>query len=83
MARRNFRQAWGILFLTAGTIGYAGAQADGNRLNALLSGYLANDLTFQKAAVTAQSASLSLDAAKINNGMSFSLSSGTILIAPA
>lgn len=83
MARRNFRQAWGILFLMATTIGYTGAQTDGNRLNALLSGYLANDLTFQKAAITAQSASLSLDAAKINNGMSFSISSGTIKIAPS
>ena len=68
-----------VLLIAAGT-GWCAAQTP---LNTLLSGYLANDLTFQKAAITAQSASLSLDSAKINNGMALSLSSGTIRVAPS
>lgn len=84
------RRSIGVLFFALGVVALAGAQsvawgqgaADDTRLNELLAGYLANDLSFKKAAITAQSAGLSLDSAKINNGMAFTLSSGTIKIAP-
>lgn len=49
-------------------------------LNSLLLGYLKNDLTLQKYMLTAQSKALSFDASKISNGMSFTLSSGTVKI---
>ena len=79
---QNFWRITGVLFFLVTAIFSVSAQADGARLNELLAGYLANDLSFQKATITAQSASLSLDATKISNGLSLSLSSGTIKIAP-
>lgn len=46
----------------------------------LLSGFLENDLQLQKYAVMAESKALSLDSAKINNGITVSLSTGEMKI---
>ena len=51
-----------------------------NNLPSLLFGYLKNDLTLQKATLTAQNKALSYDASKINNGISLTLSTGTVKI---
>ena len=58
---------------------WAGAWAE-NNLPSLLFGYLKNDLTLQKTALTAQNKALSYDASKINNGISLTLSTGTVKI---
>lgn len=51
-----------------------------SNLPSLLFGYLKNDLTLQKATLTAQSKALDYDASKINNGISLTLSTGTVKI---
>lgn len=51
-----------------------------NNLPSLLFGFLKNDLTLQKASLTAQNKALSYDASKINNGISLTLSTGTVKI---
>lgn len=56
------------------------AETPSSRLETLLSGYLENDLALQKYVLTARSAALDYDAAKIENGISFSLSTGTVKI---
>lgn len=50
------------------------------RLNELLSGYLAGDLELKKAVLEAQSKRLSLKSTQIENGFSVSLSTGTVSI---
>lgn len=51
-----------------------------SRLQTLLSGYLENDLDLQKYVLTAKNAGLSYDSTKIENGVSFSLTTGTVKI---
>ncbi|WP_294429692.1 hypothetical protein [uncultured Treponema sp.] len=51
-----------------------------SNLPSLLFGFLKNDLTLQKASLTAQNKALSYDASKINNGISLTLSTGTVKI---
>ena len=51
-----------------------------DRISTLLAGYLSNDVTFQKATINEQLASLSATTARINNGMAFSISSGTVTV---
>ncbi|MBQ9205526.1 MAG: hypothetical protein IJ158_02290 [Treponema sp.] len=51
-----------------------------NNLPSLLFGYLKNDLTLQKAALTAQSKALDYDSTKINNGIDLTVSTGTVKI---
>lgn len=55
------------------------APADTN-LPTLLFGYLKNDLNLQKYTLAAQSKALDYDASKISNGISLTLSSGTVRI---
>ncbi len=50
------------------------------RLNELLSGYLAGDLELKKTVLDAQSKNLSLKSTQIKNGISVSLSTGTVSI---
>ncbi len=50
------------------------------RVKELLAGYLENDLQIQKYMITAQSKALSLDSAKINNGIAVTLSTGEMSI---
>lgn len=56
------------------------AQEKGSRLALLLSGYLENDLDLQKYVLSAENARLSYDSTKIENGVSFSLTTGTVKI---
>jgi len=51
-----------------------------SNLHTLLFGYLQNDLSLQKCMLTAQNKALSYDAAKINNGIELTLSTGTVKI---
>lgn len=51
-----------------------------DRAGVLLSGYLANDLELQKCALTAQSKLLDWDSAKVENGITLNLSTGTVRI---
>ena len=50
------------------------------RVRELLAGYLANDLQIQKYMIAAQNKALSLDSARINNGLAISLSTGEMSI---
>ncbi len=70
-----------ILFILACT--FLQAQDDStepDRVSVLLAGYLANDLTFQKATINEQLAYLTDRTARINNGLAFSISSGTVTV---
>ena len=51
-----------------------------SNLPALLFGYLRNDLTLQKYTLTAKSKALDYDSTKIENGISLTLSTGTVKI---
>ncbi len=51
-----------------------------DRTSVLLAGYLANDVTFQKATINEQLAYLTDRTARINNGLAFSISSGTVTV---
>lgn len=73
-----WRAALAVPLLALGQAIFAEAETD--RLSALLAGYLANDLQLQKASISAQSAALSISGARISNGISVSVSSGTITI---
>ncbi len=59
---------------------FAEDEGRNERLNELLSGYLAGDLELKKAVLEAQSQSLSLKSTQIKNGISVSLSTGTVSI---
>jgi len=54
--------------------------AESTDLASLLFGYIKNDLTLQKYTLTAQTKALDYDSAKIENGLSFELSTGTVKI---
>ena len=51
-----------------------------NSLTTLLFGYIKNDLTLQKYTLTAESKLLEYDSTKIENGISLTLSTGTVKI---
>lgn len=51
-----------------------------SNLPTLLFGYLKNDLSLQKSALTAENKALAYDSSKIENGISLTLSSGTVKI---
>lgn len=64
------------LFLSAAFL----CAEENSRLDMLLSGYLENDLDLQKYVLLAQNERLSYDSTKIENGISFSLTTGTVKI---
>ncbi|MBQ6781026.1 MAG: hypothetical protein IJP62_07300 [Treponema sp.] len=82
MKRRFYRRIFAFLFFAITVLAMAQEELDPqiNRISTLLAGYLANDLTFQKATINEQLALLSCNSARINNGMAFSISSGTITV---
>ena len=75
MKKISFRKIILVLFVLFPSL----ASAESN-LPELLFGYLKNDLTLQKSALTVESKALSYDSAKIQNGIEFTLSTGTVKI---
>ena len=82
MKRRGFQWIFCILFFMLAFLVTAQEELDSaqDRVSTLLAGYLANDVTFQKATINEQLAYLSDSSARINNGASFSISSGTVTV---
>ena len=82
MKRRFVRWIGTVLFCVPTVLGMAQDEPDPahGRISTLLAGYLANDVTFQKATINEQLASLSATTTHINNGMAFSISSGTVTV---
>ena len=73
--RKLERLFWGFCLAFLGERAFS----DSN-LPQLLFGYLKNDLSLQKYTLTAQSKALDYDASKISNGISVTLSTGTVKI---
>jgi len=72
-----------LSFFCFAAISAAQENVQGDRLINLLSGYLENDLELQKLSLQAASSSLDLSSTKINNGISLTLSTGSITIRPS
>lgn len=72
---KSFAPTFFVFFLTIAVL-----TAENSKLESLLAGYLENDLDLQKYVLTAQNAKLSYDSTKIQNGISFSLTTGTVKI---
>lgn len=68
---------FGVIFLFSVFHGLSFAESN---LPSLLFGYLKNDLSLQKSALTAENKALSYDSTKIQNGIELTLSSGTVKI---
>ena len=68
---------FGVIFLFLVFHGLSFAESN---LPSLLFGYLKNDLSLQKSALTAENKALSYDSTKIQNGIELTLSSGTVKI---
>ena len=68
---------FGVIFLFSVFRGLSFAESN---LPSLLFGYLKNDLSLQKSALTAENKALSYDSTKIQNGIELTLSSGTVKI---
>lgn len=72
-----------LVFLSFAALSAAQEYARDDRLINLLSGYLENDLELQKLSLTASARSLDAQSTKINNGISLTLSTGTITVRPS
>ena len=68
------------LFLVSFSLFWTQFLAAESNLPSLLFGYLKNDLSLQKYTLTAQAKALDFDTTKIENGLSFTLSTGTVKI---